>query len=256
VRPHQAQESLQVIQVDLHDPVEELVGPARVAGQEHEEVVDPVEELAHLQEIAAEQSDDCPVRALAEPLGPLRQDLLPLGAGAKGSGRAGNRAPHGLVHGLGNPVQIVLIEERPMGLLEVDGAVGHLAHDPPTPIAEHPPPFHALGRRPSRHLARSAIGQRPIDPVLLLQGEAPAQLDRVHVEPLQDVFIHDGQLLDRVVDADRTRRQPQGLAELCVRDGRNARGTVAAEVDRHAIRFAVLQGRQHALSRGHRLLLP
>ena len=50
--------ALQVRQMDVHQAVEKLVCPAGIAGQEHQEVVDAVEQLADLQQVAAEQADD------------------------------------------------------------------------------------------------------------------------------------------------------------------------------------------------------
>jgi hypothetical protein len=87
--------------------------------------------------------------------------------------------------------------------------------------------------------------------VAALLGESPAQLDGVDVEPLQHVLVDDRKLLDRVVDADRPLFQAQGLAELGIGNGRDARGAVAAEVDRHAIRFPMIQGGEHPFSGRH-----
>ena len=103
----------------LDEAVEELVGPPGVAGQEHEEVVDAVEELAHLQQVAAEQADDGAVGPLAERLGTLGQALgrrRVLRPAVPAGWRSRTRC---FVHGLGDSVQVVLFQERPMGLLEV-----------------------------------------------------------------------------------------------------------------------------------------
>ena len=71
------------------------------------------------------------------------------------------------------------------------------------------------------------------------------------MEPLQDVFVDDRQLLHRVVDADHTLGQAQCLAQLAIGDGGNARGTVGPEIDRHAIGLLVVQGGEDTLAWGH-----
>ncbi len=81
----------------------------------------------------------------------------------------------------------------------------------PLVVAQDPLTFDPLGPRPDRHLAGRAVGQRPVGPVLVLQGEPAPQLDRVDVEPVQHVLVDDRQLLDRIVDADRPWLEPQML---------------------------------------------
>ncbi len=166
----------------------------------------------------------------------------PSAAGGQRARRRGHRAPHVLAQGLGQPVQIVVLQERPVALLEVERAVGHLGQHAAAGRTDHPLARLPLGQRPGRHLAGRPVGQHPVGPVLGVQREAAAQLDRVHAEAVQHVLVDDGQLLHGVVDADGPRRQTQSPTELAIGDGRDARRAMAAEVDRHPIRLAVLQG--------------
>ena len=50
--------------------------------------------------------------------------------------------------------------------------------------------------------------------MLVLERESPAQLDRVHPEALQQVFIHDGELLYRIVNADGFLRRAEKVSHL------------------------------------------
>lgn len=59
--------------MDLDHAVEKRVDALRVAREHHQELVVPVEKLAHFEEIAAKQSDDGPVRAFPERSCALRE---------------------------------------------------------------------------------------------------------------------------------------------------------------------------------------
>ena len=56
------------------------------------------------------------------------------------------------------------------------------------------------------------------------------------------VFIHNSELLHRVVNTDRLLRQAKVLAESRISHCGYARGAVAGEVDGHTVRFLVIQG--------------
>ena len=249
-RSHGAQEPLEVGQVVLYQPVEEGMGTRRLAGQEHQEVIEAIEELAGLQEVAAEETDDRPVGGLSQPSGSLGQ-VLEIGRGR--AGRRGHRVPHALGKRLRQMVEVVLFQEWPVALLEVEHPFGHPGNDPARGRAEHPPAVLAPGECPGGHLARATVGQGPVGPGRLVKGEASAHLDGVHPEPLEDILVDDGQLLDRVVNADRRRGQSQPFAEPRIRQGGDSRGPMAGEIDRDPVRFPVRQGGQNTLSRGHGL---
>ena len=127
--PTAARNVLQILQMQRHQPIQELPGPVRVAGQQHQEPVVAIQELAGFQQVAAEQADDGPVRALAQPLGSLGQTLQTVGAGGQRSGRRFHLAPHVLGERLFQLVQIVHFQIRPVALLEVQRPVGHLGQD-------------------------------------------------------------------------------------------------------------------------------
>ena len=67
-----------------------------------------------------------------------------------------------------------------------------------------------------------------------------------------NIFVDNGQLLDRVVDSDRLGGQPQALAQFWVCDRSDAGGPVPGEVNRDSVRLAVIKGGQDTLSGGHR----
>ena len=150
------------------------------------------------------------------------------------------------------PIEIVVVQERPIALFEVQGPVGHRRQRAAAGFGANDPLARlALRQGPDGHLAGRAVGQDPIGPVAVVQGEPPTQFDRVDAEPLQHVFVDDRQLLHRVVDADRPVRQSQGLAQLAISDRRDARTAVGPEIDRHAIGLLVIQGGEDTLAWGH-----
>ena len=107
--------------------------------------------------------------------------------------------------------------------------------------AQHPLAVVALRQGPGGHQAGRAIGQRPLGPVLVFERKGPAQLDGVHLEPLQHVLVHDGELLDGVIDADGFLGQAEVIAQPRVGHGGDARRAVAGQINRHAVRFLVIQ---------------
>ena len=113
------------------------------------------------------------------------------------------------------------------------------------------PPLLSFGLGPHRHETRDAAGQFPIRPPLIFQGESAPEFDRVDLKPLEDVLIHNGQLLNRIVDANRPLFQAKELTQARVGDGRDARRTVSGKVDWDAIRLEVAQSRQYPLPRIH-----
>ncbi len=242
---------LQVLQVEGHEPVQKLLGPLRVAGQEHVEPVVAVQELAGFQQVAAEQADDGPVRALAQPLGALGQTLQAAVAVGQRSGRRFDLAPHVLGERRFELVQVVHFQIRPIALFKVQRPVGHLGQDAAAGRTHDPAAFLALRQRPSGHLAGRAVGQRPVGPVFVLQREPAPHFDRVHAEPLQHVLVHNRQLLHRIVDADRALRQSQRGSQLAIRDRCDARRAMTAQVDRDPVRLFVIQRCEHALARSH-----
>ena len=78
--------------------------------------------------------------------------------------------------------------------------------------------------------------------------ECAAQFDGVHLEPLQHVLIHDGELLDRVIDANGFLRQAKIIAQPRVRHGGDARRAVAGQINRHPVRFLVVQRRENSFT--------
>jgi len=100
------------------------------------------------------------------------------------------------------------------------------------------------GDRPGGHEAFGAVGQRPGRPVAVTQGKAPAQLDGIDAEPLENVLIHDRQLLHDVVDANRNRRQAQKRSQLRIRQRSNSGRTMSRQVHGDAVGRAMVQGRQ------------
>ena len=84
--PHRGQKAFQVGQVQLHQAVEECVGTIRVAGQQHQEVVDAIKNLPDLQQVASEEPDNRTIRpragdALLRPIVVPRPDPPPADRG-------------------------------------------------------------------------------------------------------------------------------------------------------------------------------
>ena len=139
-------------------------------------------------------------------------------------------------------VGIVLFEKREVRLLEIPDVLGHASDDAPGDLrAQHPLAVVPLGQGPRRHQAGRAIRQRPLRPILVFLRKGPAQLDGVHLEPLQHILIHDGELLDWVIDADGFLRQAKVVAQPRVSHRGDARGAVAGQINRHAVRLLVVQ---------------
>ncbi len=109
-------------------------------------------------------------------------------------------------------------------------------------------PLRRFGLGPGRHVAGGAVGQYPVRPVFVLEREGAAQLDRVHLEPLEEVLVHDGELLDGVIDADGFEGQLKVLAQPGVSHSGDARGAVAGQVNRHPVRFLVVQRRENSFA--------
>ena len=153
------------------------------------------------------------------------------------AGRAAMRMadPHGLGQRLGQPVQVVAL--RGTASSTARSRSPRRASRPITPAARAiaTPSWSVLAARAAAqrgHLAGRAVGQRPVGPVLVVQGEAAAQLDRVDAEPVQHVLVDDRP----VAGSGRRRgsgrlRQAQRVAKLrdrrwprCPRsDGRRSR---------------------------------
>ena len=56
---------------------------------------------------------------------------------------------------------------------------------------------------------------------------------------------------ERIVDADRPRRQAQGLPQFRIGHGGDARRAMPAEIDRHFVGLPVIQRSQYAFSTSH-----
>ena len=149
-------------------------------------------------------------------------------------------------------VRVVVLEKREVRLLEIPDVFGHAGDLAPCDLrAQHPPAFVPLRESPGRHQAGRPVRERPFRPVLVFECKGPAQLDGVHLEPLQHVLIHDGELLDRIIDADGFLRQAEIIAQPCVGHGGYARRAVAGQINRHAARFLVVQRRENSFTRSH-----
>ena len=130
--PTALRKRVEVAQVHFHQLVEEAVSALGLAGQHHEEVVVAVEELAEFKQVAAEEADDRAVGLLPQPLRALAEQLRAVRAGGNGPRRGRDGGPHALRYGRLDVVDVVLFEERPVGLLEVPDVLRHAGDDAPT----------------------------------------------------------------------------------------------------------------------------
>jgi len=166
------------------------------------------------------------------------------------------------VPGLGLGVQVVaflLGQERQLerlgvnvqcpGILvepvEVEAAVGHAGHGAAVRMGKDQiAPRVGRGVERAGHLDRRSVEQLPGLPLFVADAECHGralQADHVRPEPLHHRPLHLGQHLVEVVHP-RRRVDAQTLLELVVSGGGNARLARAAQVDRHAVRLAVVQG--------------
>ena len=109
----------------------------------------------------------------------------------------------------------------------------------------------ALRQCPDRHLAGRAIRERPVRPVIVIKSKCPSELDGIDLKAVEDVAIHDGELLLNVIDADWSALQPEVVPKSFISYSGNAGRTVTGKVDRHTIGLLVIQCRQHPISRVH-----
>ena len=204
--PTAARNRLEVGQMDFHQPVEEAMGLLRFAGQEHEEIVGPIEELAGLEEVAAEQADDGPVRALAESPGPLAERLR-----VDRTGRGRNPGPHAFAEGV-----VQHARGRP------DSASGKYVcskYSVPSGMwAKTLPELDRMTHRSDRRSMRVQAGMRQSVPSGRVQGfhasSARAKPRPISTQStpkrLEHVFIDNRKLLNHVVDADGSRLRDPG----------------------------------------------
>jgi len=143
------------------------------------------------------------------------------------------------------------VEERPPRLVEVQRAFGHSPDGAPGPGAEDPLGAGAFGKSPGGHPARGPAGKRPVRPPPVFRTESAPQFDGIRARPVENVVVHDRQLLDGVVDPNGSRLQPQRRAKPRVGDGRDAGRPAPPQVHRHPVRLAGVQCGKNALARGH-----
>jgi len=240
------EKAVQVLQVDLHELVEEGMGSPRFGRQHHHELVVAVAELADLEEIAAEEADDGPVGLGAELSGALLKRF-----GVNRSGRAGDGGPHGFVECLAHGGGAAGLGQGVVELLEVQRPVGHVGEDRSAVGAYDPTVWLPFDVRPCRHEARRPIRQRPGRPVLVTECKPAPEFDGIDAKSVEDVLVHDGQLLDDVVDPDGFRRKAQKAPQLRIGQCGDTGGPVPGQVDGHTIRRTVVKCGEDAISCGH-----
>jgi hypothetical protein len=57
---------------------------------------------------------------------------------------------------------------------------------------------------------------------MVFKSEPASQFDRVNAEPVEHIFIHDGHLLDGIIDTDRAFRKLQAFPQVPVGDCRDS----------------------------------
>ena len=66
-------------------------------------------------------------------------------------------------------------------------------------------------------------GRVQCGPPFVFVTEGSAQLNRIHAQAIEHVFVDDGQLLDGIVDVDGARLEAESGSELGIGDGGDAR---------------------------------
>ena len=107
----------------------------------------------------------------------------------------------------------------------------------PLPGSQDPLAAAALRRSPTRASGRACRRAAPSPASRRRRARSRGPSRSVSTpEPVEHVLVDDRELLDRVVDPDRPRGQPEVTAQPGVGDGRDAGGAVAREVDGHRVR--------------------
>ena len=93
----------------------------------------------------------------------------------------------------------------------------------PSGLGEDDPPVGSmLDPGPGGNQAIGPVGEGPGFPIVVGEGKAPAHFDAVDAEPIEDVLVHNRELLDHVVDANGSGLQPEIRAELRIYDSGNS----------------------------------
>ena len=179
-----------------------------------QEIVVPVKPLAQLEQVARQTSRGWRDRLLPQLARSFHEHFLAFGSRRDGAGRRGDGGPHALGEVGLHAVEIFRFQERKIALLEIPDPLRHAGDDlSARPGVQDPVAIVTLGLGPHRHQARSPIRQNPLGPPLVFVGERAAELDGVHLEALQNVFIDNRQLLNRIVNPDRVPAAGPGIRE-------------------------------------------
>ena len=245
-------EAVEVAQVDFHGFVQKAMGTLGFARKKHKEIVVSVEALAEFEEASAEQADDGALRLLPQLASALTEERRTIGPGSDWSGRRGHCRPHAFGQLIFEAIGVLVVKEGVVDLFKVPNALGHSGDGPAGDAGtQEPISVLTLGFGPNRHQARRAVGQHPIRPPFVLMSEGAAEFDGIDMEPLKDILVDDGELLDGVIDTDRPFGQSEVIAQSCVGHGGDAGGAVAGEVDGHAVGLLVVEGAEDAFARSH-----
>ena len=162
------EELFEIPQVNLHQRVEEPVRSLRFAGQHHQEVVHAVIELPHLEQISAEQRENCAVVLGAERARPCGQLCRP---GYRWSWRRSNSGPHVLRVEFFDAGEILLaVEEWPIDLIEVQRTLRHARDHPAARRLATPTPFRLARVAPTPAFCMGFRRARSNPPTTCLPG--------------------------------------------------------------------------------------
>jgi hypothetical protein len=96
-----------------------------------------------------------------------------------------------------------------------------------------------------------AVGQADFVPGAVAGVKRAADVDRIDAETIENEILRLGELLDDIVDPRMALEKAEVTLEVAVRDRRDAGGWRGAEIDRHAVRLAMVDGGKDTFAGGH-----
>ena len=152
----------------------------------------------------------------------------------------------------------VAVQVGVAGPIEEGRADRHHGHARPVAAVRVPAPVLARhGAEPGRELhgddllAGGRAGrQGDVVPVLVPRVERPPDIHCIDPEAVEDELLRLSKLLHHVVDPGVALANPEVLFQVVVRDGRDPRARRRAQVHRHAVGFAMVDGGKHTLAGG------
>ena len=164
------------------------------------------------------------------------------------------RRPEHLPHRVGQAAKTgrVAVDPREARLVEERAGGGHAGDlDAVGRAGDERAVGQSLRAEPRRVLRGLAVDERHVVPVGVVGVEGAADVEDVDAEAVEDRVLRLGELLHDIVHAGVAAGEAEVSLELAVGDRRDAGAGRRAEVQRHAVGLAVLDGGEDAFARVH-----